>query len=244
MLTLLAGQCIKPVDHTGSIISISYSTAVDIISDLMIMTLPLRLLKDLQVTRRQKIGLAAVFSLGLVIIATAIVRMTQILGQSYADPVGLAVWGLVESSVAVIVGSLPPLKSFFAKKLQRYVTSGGYVYGGNGNYMPGSKGGDRTGPISTNKSATRPETIPLEDRDGSENSVRQLKAGEIVVTKSYGWERSDSIGDADHIHEDDERGLVGMAVSDDSRARLSRGTRIEDKEIVEGKTWLRTSVTN
>jgi hypothetical protein len=106
----------------------------------MIMALPLRLLKDLQVTRQQKIGLAAVFTLGLLIVATAIVRMTQILGQARSDPVGLAVWGLVEASVAVIVGSLPPLKSFLAKKLQRYGTGGGYVYGGNGNYMPGSKG--------------------------------------------------------------------------------------------------------
>ena len=216
------------------------------------MALPLRLLKDLQVTRQQKIGLAAVFCLGLMIVATAIVRMTQILGQARTDPVGLAVWGLVESSVAVIVGSLPPLKAFLTKKIQRYVT-GGYVYGGHGNYMPGSKGSRaKGGHISTNKSVTlNNNSIPLEDQSGTtsnhdEESVTALK-NQIVVTKSYGWERSESMGEAgerkssvDHVHDDDERNLVGMALSDDTRGR--RGTRIENKEIVQGKTWLRTSM--
>ena len=209
----------------------------------MIMSLPLRLLKDLQVSRQQKIGLAAVFCLGLVIIATAIVRMTQVLGQARTDPVGLAVWGLVESTVAVLVGCLPPLKSFLQKKLQRYVTGGGYVYGGNGSYLPGSRGAKAAGQLSTNKSGARMDSIPLEERGNNRDSISQLK-DQIVVTKSYGWERTDSLVDnhgGHHAHDEEERGLVGVAVSDESRP--SQGTRIDDKEIVEGKTWLRTSMT-
>ena len=213
---------------------------------MMIMALPLRLLKDLQVTRQQIIGLTAVFCLGLItIIATAIVRMTQILGQARTDPVGLAVWSLVESSVVVVVGSLPPLKAFLQERLQRYVTAGGYVYGGNGNYLPGSKGAGATGPLSSNKSGVMISNIPLAERDGarSRNSISRLK-DQIVVTKSYGWERSESLSDNRSVNqgpEDEEHGLVGVAVSDDSRQ--SKETRIESKEIVEAKTWLRTSMT-
>jgi hypothetical protein len=212
----------------------------------MIMALPLRLLKALQVTRPQKIGLAVVFCLGLIIVAVAIIRMTQILGEARTDPAGLALWGLVESSVAVIVGSLPPLKSFMQKKLAKYGTAGAYGYGRNGNSyaMGGSKGARNTGPLNSHKSAVV-SSIPLEDRgDGSEDSVKDLK-GEIVVTNSFGWERTESVrGDHNstrYVHDDEEE-LVGMAVSDNS-VRNRSGGRVDDKPPVEGKTWLRTSTT-
>jgi hypothetical protein len=32
---MITGQCLKPIDHEGSIIAISYTTAVDITSDVM-----------------------------------------------------------------------------------------------------------------------------------------------------------------------------------------------------------------
>jgi hypothetical protein len=232
----------------------------------MIMALPLGLLRNLQVTRQQKLGLAVVFSLGLVIVAFAIIRMTQILGEARADPAGLALWGIVESSVSVVVGSLPPLKSFLQKKLAKYGT-GGYVYGGGGNashYLPGSKGaaGSKMGSKqmsgmhrSRQSTTLRDDEIALEDRHDrdSENSVSQLKAGEIIVTRTYGWERTESVGGGGgdghsarsippgQMH-DDEENLVGVAVSD-HRSHRSSGVRNVpfNKEVaVEGKTWLKT----
>ncbi|KAI7231661.1 hypothetical protein KC330_g6287 [Hortaea werneckii] len=113
------GQCMKPIDTRGSIVAISYSTAVDVLSDLLMMLLPIGLLRDLQVDRRQKIGLAGIFSVGWIIIAAAIIRCTQIVANARTDPVGLAVWGLVESSISVMVGSLPALKAFFSRAVHR-----------------------------------------------------------------------------------------------------------------------------
>jgi len=99
---------------------------------------------------------------------------------------------------------------------------------------------------STNRSQVRTECIPLDEREGSGNNVVALK-GQIVVEKSYGWARSGSVSDAgsavNHVDEDEERGFVGMAVSDDPRVGNGR-TRMENKEAVQGKTWLRTSVTS
>ena len=154
------------------------------------MSLPIRLLGSLQVTRRQKAGLGVVFCLGFCIIAVAVVRLTQILGRARADPVGLAVWGIVESSVAVIVGSLPPLKSFLGKKLQKY-TQRMYIYGGkdSGNPRSGGYSGAVSGGVrSPFSSATgkkrgvnvRTESIPLE---GTTESDR----GQIIVQKEFGW---------------------------------------------------------
>ena len=82
------------------------------------MALPLTLLPSLLMNRRTKIGLAFVFSLALIIIAFAAVRMTQVLNgpRQTPDLIGLAVWSVTEASTAVIVGSLPPLKSFLSRK--------------------------------------------------------------------------------------------------------------------------------
>ena len=65
------------------------------------MLLPLNMLSKLQVSRRQKIGLGGVFSVGVIIIIVAIIRAVQINHQERSDPVALAVWGLVESTVCM-----------------------------------------------------------------------------------------------------------------------------------------------
>lgn len=160
---------------------------MDILSDLLIMMLPLRLLRDLQVSRPQKIGLSVVFCLGFAIIAVAIVRLTQIIGSARVDPVGLAVWGLVESTVSVIIGCLPPLKSFLGKQISKF-TGAIYAYGGG--YSGGRHSGKIQGGTSGNKSpfasrsAKESDSIPLRDRA---TDVKALKDGQIVVQKDFGW---------------------------------------------------------
>ncbi len=63
------------------------------------MALPMPLLTVLQINKKQKMGLAAVFSLAIIIVIVAIVRAIEINGHERADPVALAVWSLVESTV-------------------------------------------------------------------------------------------------------------------------------------------------
>lgn len=85
----------------------------------MIMALPIKLLSFLHVSRAQRLALIGIFSVGCIVIACALVRLTQIIAQARSDPVGLAVWGVVESSMSVIVGTLPALKSFFGRAWDR-----------------------------------------------------------------------------------------------------------------------------
>lgn len=87
----------------------------------MIMALPIKLLTLLHVTRAQKAALIGIFSVGGIVIVCALIRLTQIVSRARSDPVGLAVWGLVEGSMSVIVGSLPALKSFFGRAWDRTV---------------------------------------------------------------------------------------------------------------------------
>lgn len=89
-------------------LNLYYSTAVDVVCDVLIMALPLRLLWKLQIKKKQKLALAAVFSLAIVIIVVAIVRIVEINPMfKYVDPVWLALWSMTEASVAVVVACLP-----------------------------------------------------------------------------------------------------------------------------------------
>ncbi|KAL4973675.1 hypothetical protein BDW66DRAFT_153628 [Aspergillus desertorum] len=113
-------QCVKPIDQRAAEIAIIYSTVVDIVTDLMIMAFALSIVWSTKISLHQKVGLGAVFSLGLIIIAFAVVRAINITGRSYSDQAGLAVWGIAESSISVIVGCLPPFKTFLSRNSSRH----------------------------------------------------------------------------------------------------------------------------
>jgi hypothetical protein len=121
IMLIRSGQCAKPIDLEGSVISISYSTAVDVLTDLVIMVLPYKLLIALRVSKAQRFALVGIFSVGGIVIACSLIRLTQIIAHARSDPVGLAVWGVVESSMSVVVGSLPALKSYFGRAWDRTV---------------------------------------------------------------------------------------------------------------------------
>lgn len=186
------GQCTKPIDTEGSKISISYSTAVDILTDIMIMLLPLRLIPTLQVNRRQKIGLAGVFCVGIMVIAAAIARLTQIIGQARTDPVGLAVWGIVESSVSVIVGSLPALKSLLSRTMERTLRQGHTPYAPGSSSRRGGHSSREKRSNTLESHGTGTGSIPLKDTYNPTPSHLSSTSskGQIFVRQDYGWVRS------------------------------------------------------
>ncbi len=65
----------------------------------LVISLPLNLLYTVRLAPKQKLGLAAVFSIGIIIIFVAIARAVQISRKAFADGVLLALWGIIESSV-------------------------------------------------------------------------------------------------------------------------------------------------
>ncbi|KAM0192386.1 hypothetical protein ACHAPI_008333, partial [Fusarium lateritium] len=103
--------------------NVIFSTAVDISSDLMIMALPIAVLPSLQLDKKKKIGLGVAFSLGIIIICVATIRMSQVVVGDKVDLVGLAIWGAVETATALVVGSLPALKGLLSRGIKKYTTS-------------------------------------------------------------------------------------------------------------------------
>lgn len=179
--------------------NVIYSTSVDIATDLMIMALPIAALPSLQLDKRRKIGLAAVFALGVIIICVAIVRMTQVIVGEAVDLVGLAIWGAVETATAIIVGSLPPLKSLLTRGVKKYQStkkSSGNKYGqdatGGGNTR------DRYGHNSSARAVMASESIPLDSmhKSGHQNGGIYVQKTFAANVESERW----SSGDDDEGH--------------------------------------------
>ncbi|TIC91890.1 hypothetical protein CH35J_010859 [Colletotrichum higginsianum] len=170
--------------------NVLYSTAVDIASDLMIMALPLTVLPSLQLDARRKVGLGVAFSLAVIIICVAVVRMTQIVRGGTVDLVGLAIWGAVETATAVVVGSLPPLKALLTRGVRKYHSSAKkpsqrYYAGGGHGSVPGTTaggagGGGGYGPDTRSRSVMVTESIPLDDMHRSSQMD-----GRIYVQRTY-----------------------------------------------------------
>ncbi|KAF5669682.1 hypothetical protein FCIRC_9193 [Fusarium circinatum] len=117
------GSCDSPREQWRQSFNVVFSTTVDVATDLMIMALPIAVLPSLQFDIKKKIGLGVVFSLGIIIICVAVVRMTKVIVGNQVDLVGLAIWGAVETATALVVGSLPALKGLLTRGIKKYATS-------------------------------------------------------------------------------------------------------------------------
>ncbi|PWY85029.1 hypothetical protein BO70DRAFT_424358 [Aspergillus heteromorphus CBS 117.55] len=122
-------ECDTHRDAVAEIASLYYSFAVDVVSDIMIMILPLRLVLSLRMPLGQKLSVAAVFALGSICVVMAVVRVVQIGTRANSDSTPssswLAFWGMIEAGIAVIVGCLPAFAIVYrrTKNSNRYESS-------------------------------------------------------------------------------------------------------------------------
>ncbi|KAL2268278.1 hypothetical protein VTJ83DRAFT_3124 [Remersonia thermophila] len=109
--------CASPQNVWASNFSVYFSTAVDVFTDLCIMAMPLRLIHNINVSLRQKIGLVCVFSLGFVMIVFAVIRANQSLVKTgFVNLNLLLIWSTLGASISVLVGTLPALKVLITKR--------------------------------------------------------------------------------------------------------------------------------
>ena len=198
LLSPTIGKCNTPHELWRQKFNVVFSTIVDVASDLMIMALPISILPSLQLDSRRKIGLAVAFSLSAIIISVAIVRMTQVISTGSVDIIGLAIWGAVETSTALIVGSLPPLKALLSRSVKKYSRSKSGYGTGMSNQRPGTGGHNGYGSGSASRTVMVARSIPLDDMHTSNQ-----KDGGIYVQRSY-----HTTFDEASSRDDDEAGII------------------------------------
>ncbi|KAK6539476.1 hypothetical protein TWF694_009699 [Orbilia ellipsospora] len=102
------------------------ATATDILSDLLIMAIPLRLIRQLRMSTLQKVGLACLFCLGFVVVVLSLARTIRINAGGtgaypQSDPRWVALWSIAEETTAIVVCCLPAIRKLFSAHRQKRV---------------------------------------------------------------------------------------------------------------------------
>ncbi|KAJ4138451.1 hypothetical protein NW768_002285 [Fusarium equiseti] len=114
---LKEGKCLPPgPSFTGYAV-------VTIVADIVVAVLPIPVLVKLEIKLAKKIGLIAIFTLGIFTTVCSIQRYRQI--DRIQDPKDgnstmLVLWGTIEFNVGNIVSSLPFLAPIFIKRARQY----------------------------------------------------------------------------------------------------------------------------
>ncbi|TEA12011.1 hypothetical protein C8034_v006844 [Colletotrichum sidae] len=141
------------------------------------------LLPTLRLDKKKKVGLGVAFSLVFVTVCVCIVRMSQTVKGPAVDLVGLTLWSFVEAAAAVLVGSLPPLKALFTRKIsEMYCSRRNRTcrrFAASDKEAGTCRGYD---PSTTSRSVMVAESIPLDEMHSSGQT-----GGGIYVQRTCEW---------------------------------------------------------
>ncbi|PVI05780.1 hypothetical protein DM02DRAFT_684190 [Periconia macrospinosa] len=99
-----------------------FVTALDAVTDLMIVIIPILVLRQSKMKLRQKAAIGSFFCLSLVMIATALIRVSKMPGPSAIDTPYEIFWQYMEASIAILMASLTAYRSMFLLKKEKKVT--------------------------------------------------------------------------------------------------------------------------
>ncbi|KAI3575475.1 hypothetical protein IWW34DRAFT_822618 [Fusarium oxysporum f. sp. albedinis] len=119
-LTILEGSC---VDRGAVYIC---TAALGILSDLILLVMPLPMILQLQMPRRQKAGLVVLFIIGSATLVTSVVRLVLLVpivdANDYTWVLSSAVvWIFVEANLLIICASLTTLRRFFIHVAPKFI---------------------------------------------------------------------------------------------------------------------------
>ncbi|KAF4993470.1 hypothetical protein FGRMN_6476 [Fusarium graminum] len=161
--------------------------AVTIVSDVVVAILPIPVLVKLEVKLAKKIGLIAIFTLGIFTTVCSIQRYRQIdriQNPKDGNSTMLVLWGTIEFNVGNIVSSLPFLAPIFIKRARQYRSKpSDYNSPGHSNRLRSNgyklKDLSHTGKQDTSRFTT------VENDTGSGSQENILGHGGIVKSVTY-----------------------------------------------------------
>ncbi|KAL7929244.1 hypothetical protein V8C35DRAFT_315898 [Trichoderma chlorosporum] len=169
-----AGECSTPRDARAKNISLWFSLAVDLATDLLIMAVPMRVLWGLQMSLVEKISIGVIFAVGIITMVTAIIRSVTLESSATSGQVSttwLIMWAAIEGVIAMIVGCLPSFAVFIHGRVAASRTQCG---GGSSKAHVGPR---------TKSRGTTGSNRPWQFHDAS--SDKSLVGGGIVITHSW-----------------------------------------------------------
>ncbi|KAF1954781.1 hypothetical protein CC80DRAFT_416744 [Byssothecium circinans] len=195
-----AASCDSPSELRAQIISLYYAYAIDVITDLMVMFLPIRLVWGLQMARTEKAGVLILFCGGFVCIAFATLRAVQVgveHGKAISpDPKWLTMWTVIEVSMAIIIGCSPAfatlIRARINSKKSSYNARGYHKQGGDDvdlNTIGSSSNRQNRSANVTNSDSLYEEEEPVSQAGFKRNPLFNGANGGITVTTTINQDR-------------------------------------------------------
>lgn len=172
------------------------NAAMNILTDFVIFILPMPVLRELHLPRRQKCALIGVFALGAFVVLTSVLRLKSLYTISVSRDVtwdngGAAAWSSVELNVGIICASLPTLRKTISKFFPAaFSASEAYVYYGSASGSKNRKSGLRRwpeasetgGPSMISETGKNTTVIEMLPQGGVQTELVQGKIRVMTVT--------------------------------------------------------------
>ncbi|KHO01677.1 uncharacterized protein MAM_00678 [Metarhizium album ARSEF 1941] len=172
----VAGSCLQPgPSFTGYAV-------VTIVSDIVVAVLPVPVLLNLNVRPARKLGLIAIFMLGLFTTVCSIMRYVQIdrIQNGDGNSTMLVLWGTIEFNVGNMVSSLPFLAPVCVKKAKDYRSK---FSGGSSNGQGRSRGLRNGEAYKLSDRSNDKSAFGSVNKSGSEENI--LDTSTIVKSVTY-----------------------------------------------------------
>ncbi|KAG6985875.1 hypothetical protein FocnCong_v003829 [Fusarium oxysporum f. sp. conglutinans] len=164
------------------------TTVLNVLTDALILGIPMPLLWKLQVPFRKKLVIGLLLSSGAFVIAAAIIRVVLTLS---ANPSALTInaWGVRETIVGILTVNIPILRPIFSKSFWNG-NAPSEITSSYRTTTHGTRGGNRT----LTQDISGPYELTPSINEGSKPSVRgsqesivskTVRMADIVVSKSY-----------------------------------------------------------
>ncbi|KAK6348506.1 hypothetical protein TWF718_006296 [Orbilia javanica] len=162
------------------------NAALNTITDVAILILPLRTLWKLKMPTSQKVGLIMLFTTGGFIIIITIIRMVQLTsipngGQNITMGfVGPSLWSAVEVNLSMVCASIPALKPFIVRHFGKYFSKWASGHG----YFKNSRGLGDSGVIQLSGAKRGTNNNSQFKKSGLFYKSSALTTTEITATQS------------------------------------------------------------
>ncbi|KAH6633404.1 hypothetical protein C7974DRAFT_392717 [Boeremia exigua] len=160
------------------------NAAINIVTDFVIILLPMPVIRRLQLGKRQKSALIGIFAVGGFVCIVSILRLQSLVAisnstdQSYDNPAA-ATWSSVEANVGIICSCLPLLRPLMTKWLPGVFSSHRRDTRSTPRIYP-TIGTARSRPLASHNGDISLETTAKASRPGSHGSS-DIDAGDIQV---------------------------------------------------------------
>ncbi|KAF2688540.1 hypothetical protein K458DRAFT_384721 [Lentithecium fluviatile CBS 122367] len=120
-LATIEAHCATPHASYRNLLSLKFNCAIDVVTDFLIMLFPMVILWNVRIPLHKKLALAGLFSLVIITIIFAILRITLVSSlTTMYDTSWLYMWSSVEQNIAIIVACLGSFRTLFTSTQRQH----------------------------------------------------------------------------------------------------------------------------